>query len=118
MVTGPMPRNPNATSPNAKIGAAKRNWSGIIACTAACPEKQYAPNIRLKMQSPVQKAEKLPATSPERMFRDAPPCFDEVTTSFTCRLSVDVKILVNSGINAPAIVPSEMMLESTHHKPA
>jgi hypothetical protein len=26
------------------------------------------------------------------------------------------KILVNSGINAPATVPQLMMLESTHHK--
>src|SRR3954463_12949247 len=113
-----MPRKPKATSPKAKIGAAKRNCSGIIVWTAACPEKQYAPNIRPRMQRPVQKAEKLPATRPERILREAPPCLDDVTTSFTCRLSVEVKIFVNSGISAPAIVPSEIILESTHHSPA
>src|SRR3954463_7280594 len=111
-----MPRKPKATSPKAKIGAAKRNCSGIIVCTAACPEKQYAPNISPRMQRPVQNAEKLPATKPERILREAPPCLEEVTTSFTCRLSVDVKILVNSGMSAPAIVPSEMMLDSTHQR--
>ena len=29
MVTGPIPRKPNATSPKAKIGAAKLNSAGI-----------------------------------------------------------------------------------------
>ena len=41
----------------------------------------------------------------------------QVTTSFTWRLSVEVKIMVNSGIRAPAMVPSEMMVESTHQRP-
>ena len=69
------------------------------------------------MQRPVQKAEKLPATRPLRMLSEAPPCREEVTTSFTWRLSVDVKTFVNSGISAPAMVPSEMMVESTHQRP-
>src|SRR6185436_7709149 len=72
--------------------------------------------ISVRMHRPVQNAEKLPATRPERMLSEAPPCRDEVTTSLVWRLSVDVKIFVNSGISAPAIVPSEMMVESTHHR--
>src|SRR5882672_11248815 len=116
MVTGPMPRKPNATRPKAKIGAANRNSPGMIAWMAAWPEKQYAPNISRRITRPVQKAEKLPATRPERMLSDAPPCLEDVTTSLTCRLSVEVKILVNSGINAPAMVRSEMMEDSTHQR--
>jgi hypothetical protein len=57
------------------------------------------------MHRPVQNAEKLPATRPERMLSEAPPCLEEVTTSLTWRLSVEVKILVNSGMRAPATVP-------------
>ena len=52
------------------------------------------------------------------MLSEAPPCLEDVTTSLTWRLSVEVKILVNSGISAPAMVPSEMMDESTHQRPA
>jgi hypothetical protein len=40
------------------------------------------------MTRPIQKAEKLPATRPERMLSEAPPCREEVVTSFTWRLSV------------------------------
>ena len=56
----------------------------------------------------------MPATNPERMLSEAPPCFEDVTISFTCRLSVEVKIFVNSGISAPAMVPNEMMVERSH----
>jgi hypothetical protein len=73
--------------------------------------------MRTRITSPIQKAEKLPATKPERMLSEAPPCLEEVTTSFTWRLSVEVKILVNSGMSAPAIVPNEMMVASTHQRP-
>ena len=83
IVTGPMPRKPKATRPNAKIGAAKRNSAGIICCTAGFWENQYAPAISARMISPFQKAEKLPATNPLRMFSEAPPWRDDVTTSFT-----------------------------------
>ena len=50
------------------------------------------------------------------MLSEAPPCLEEVTISFTWRLSVEVKILVNSGISAPAMVPSEMIVERTHQR--
>ena len=70
------------------------------------------------MHSPIQKAEKLPATKPDRMFSDAPPCLEQLVTSLTCRELVLTKILVNSGINAPATVPQLMMTESTHHRRA
>src|SRR5208282_2631365 len=69
------------------------------------------------MQRPIQKAEKLPATKPDRMLRDAPPCLEQLVTSLTCRELVLTKILVNSGIIAPATVPQLMMTESTHHTP-
>jgi hypothetical protein len=45
------------------------------------------------MTMPIQNAEKLPATSPDRMLRLAPPSFDAVTTSRTCRELVDVNTL-------------------------
>src|SRR6185369_16554841 len=66
------------------------------------------------MLMPSQYAEKLPATKPERMFSDGPPSRDDVTTSLTCRDSVEVKIFTSSGISAPAIVPQEMMIASFH----
>src|SRR6185503_11568926 len=61
-----------------------------------------------------QYAEKLPATRPERMFKDGPPSREDVTTSLTCRDEVEVKIFTSSGINAPAIVPHEMIVASFH----
>src|SRR5438270_10003704 len=72
--------------------------------------------MRTTMLIPSQKAEKLPATSPERIFSEAPPSSDEVTTSFTCRDSTEVKTLTSSGMIAPASVPQEMMVESFHHR--
>ena len=64
---------------------------------------------------PSQKALKLPAMRPLRMLSDAPPSRDEVTTSRTCALSVEVKTLTSSGMIAPASVPHVMMAESFHH---
>src|SRR5450755_1203533 len=49
------------------------------------------------------------------MLRDAPPSRDDVTTSLTCRDSVEVKTFTSSGMMAPANVPQEMMLASFHH---
>ena len=72
--------------------------------------------ISTMMQSPIQNAEKLPHTKPERMFNDAPPCFEQFVTSFTCREFVLTNIFVNSGMIAPAKVPQLMMMESTHHR--
>src|ERR1022692_1696296 len=111
-----MPRKPKATRPNAKIGAAKRNSLGMSESSAGFWEKKYEVAINTIMHNPIQNAEKLPATKPERMFSDAPPCFEQFVTSLTCRELVLTNILVNSGINAPATVPQLMMTESTHHK--
>src|SRR5882724_10916480 len=49
------------------------------------------------------------------MLSDAPPSREEVTTSATCRESVEVNTFTNSGIMAPASVPQEMMVASFHH---
>ncbi len=68
------------------------------------------------MHKPIQKAEKLPATKPDKMFSEAPPCFEQLVTSLTCWELVLMKILVNSGISAPATVPQEMIADSTHHR--
>src|SRR5258706_9023302 len=68
------------------------------------------------MHRPIQKAEKLPATKPDRMLSDAPPCFEQLVTSRTWRELVLPNTLVNSGISAPATVPQLMMTDSTHHK--
>src|SRR5580698_8722329 len=48
------------------------------------------------------------------MPSDAPPSLAEVTTSFTCRDSVEVKTFTSSGITAPASVPQEMIDASFH----
>ena len=68
------------------------------------------------MTRPIQNAEKLPATKPERMLSEAPPCLEQLVTSLTWRELVLTKILVNSGISAPATVPQLMMTESTHQR--
>src|SRR6185369_7880934 len=85
MVTGPMPRKPKATRPKAKIGAAKGYFAGISEARAGFCETQEATNISTMMTRPIQKADILPATKPERMFNDAPPCFEQLVTSRTCR---------------------------------
>src|SRR5580765_5278705 len=64
---------------------------------------------------PNQYALKLPATRPDRMFSDGPPSRDDVTTSRTCRDSVDVNTFTNSGMMAPASVPQVMTADSFHH---
>src|SRR5882672_6439549 len=68
------------------------------------------------MMSPIQNAEKLPATRPDKMFSDAPPCFEQFVTSRTCLQLVLTKTFVNSGINAPATVPQLMITDSTHQR--
>src|SRR6266498_1007701 len=73
-------------------------------------------NMRTMMTRPIQNADMLPATKPERIFRDAPPCREQLVTSRTWRELVLTNILVNSGISAPARVPQLMITESTHQK--
>src|SRR5436309_16096866 len=68
------------------------------------------------MQRPIQTADMLPATKPERMFSDAPPCLEQFVTSRTCRELVLTNTLVNSGISAPATVPQLMMPDRTHQR--
>src|SRR5216683_5034470 len=71
--------------------------------------------IKTMMHSPIQKADMLPATKPERMFSEAPPCLEQLVTSRTWREVVLTKTFVNSGINAPATVPQLIMTDKTHH---
>ena len=70
--------------------------------------------MRNRIAMPSQKALKLPATRPDRMLSDAPPSRELVTTSRTCRESIEVKTLTNSGMIAPASVPQVMTVESFH----
>src|SRR5918994_4820632 len=72
--------------------------------------------MRPMMVMPNQKAEKFPATKPDRMLSEAPPSRDEVTTSRTCRDSVLVKTFTSSGMIAPARVPQVITVESCHHR--
>src|SRR5512139_1553322 len=51
---------------------------------------------------------------PARMVSDAPPSREAERTSRTWPEFVDVNTLTSSGINAPAIVPQEMIVESFH----
>ena len=50
------------------------------------------------------------------MFKDAPPSFDDVTTSRTWALSVEVKIFTTSGMMAPASVPQLTIVDNFHHR--
>ena len=50
------------------------------------------------------------------MFSDAPPSFDELSTSRTCPDVVEVNTLTTSGMTAPARVPQVMMVDSFHHR--
>src|SRR4029079_8091221 len=50
------------------------------------------------------------------MFSEGPPSRDAVTTSLTCLEEVDVKILIISGMIAPASVPQVMISDSFHHR--
>src|SRR5437016_12489556 len=74
--------------------------------------------IKVRIASPSQYALKLPATSPDNILSEAPPSREEVTTSRTCRESVDVKTFTNSGMIAPASVPHVITAESFHHSVA
>src|SRR3954469_11064769 len=70
--------------------------------------------MRPMIVMPSQYALKFPATSPDRMFSDAPPSRDDVTTSFTCRDDVDVNTFTSSGMIAPASVPHVITVDSLH----
>src|SRR5438093_5409043 len=110
IVTGPMPRKPNATRPNSNTAGASINAPrlGVLVPTnAAIP-------ISDTMLRPSQYALKFPATKPARMFSDAPPSLDAVTTSFTWADSTDVNTFTSSGITAPASVPHVITVESFH----
>src|SRR5438552_13447098 len=52
---------------------------------------------------------------PDRMLSDAPPSWEAATISAVWRECELVNTLVNSGINAAASVPQEMMIESVTH---
>ena len=109
IVTGPMPRKPNATRPNANTAGATINVPRPVVLI------RYATVIRTMIVMPSQYALKLPATRPDRMLSDGPPSRDDVTTSLTCRDSTDVNTFTNSGMIAPASVPQVMTLDSFHH---
>src|SRR5918998_6447334 len=72
--------------------------------------------MRPMMVMPSQKAEKFPATKPDRILSEAPPSRDEVTTSRTCPDSVEVKTFTSSGMTAPARVPQLITVESCHQR--
>src|SRR5580704_7005008 len=104
-----MPRNPNATKPKANTAGASmmasKPWVLIQAPVA----------INASIAIPSQKALKLPATNPDKIFSDGPPSSEEVTTSRTCRECTEVKAFTNSGMIAPASVPQVITEESFHH---
>src|SRR5688572_3102186 len=111
MVTGPMPRNPKATRPNANTAGASMRLDIDVPMLLT----MYASVISSTMLRPIQYALKLPATKPDRMLSDAPPSRDEVTTSLTWLDSTEVNTFTSSGIIAPASVPQVMIDASFHH---
>src|SRR3954468_13863016 len=110
IVTGPMPRNPNATSPNANTAGA------IISVPKPVVLIRNPIAISAMIDIPSQYALKFPATKPDRMLSDAPPSRDEVTTSCTCADFTDVKTFTSSGMIAPASVPQVITAESFHQR--
>src|SRR3954471_3953970 len=110
IVTGPMPRNPNATRPNANTAGA------IISAPNPVVLTRKPIDISAMIDIPSQYALKFPATSPDRMLSDAPPSCDDVTTSLTCAELTEVKTFTSSGMIAPASVPQVMTVESFHHR--
>src|SRR6266705_1937940 len=109
IVTGPMPRNPNATSPNANTaGASMRLPRPAVLKRKAIPMSD-------SIAMPSQKALKFPATKPDRMLSEAPPSREEVTTSRTCDDLSDVNTVTSSGMIAPASVPHVITSDNFHH---
>src|ERR671923_2765428 len=109
IVTGPMPRNPNATRPNANTAGA------TISPPRPAVLTPYAIAMSTIIVIPSQNALKFPATNPDRMFSEAPPSRDDVTISRVCRDFTDVNTFTNSGMMAPASVPQVMTSDSFHH---
>src|SRR6185312_7430296 len=109
IVTGPMPRNPNATRPNANTAGA----------TISASMPRLATHAPMAMRPMVtmcnQYALKLPATRPDRMLSDAPPSLDELTISRVWIDSTDVNTFTSSGISAPPNVPHVITVEIFHH---
>ena len=77
---------------------------------------KYARPINNTITAPIQKPEKLPETIPERIVKEAPPSREAVTTSSVWSAFGEVKIFVNSGINAEPKVPQEMIADKINHK--
>src|SRR5438552_13515355 len=105
-----MPRNPKATSPNAKTAGATISAPRPVVLTPK------AMAISAIIVSPNQNALKFPATKPDRMFNDAPPSRDDATISRTCAEWTDVKTSTSSGMIAPASVPHVITSDSFHHR--
>src|SRR3954468_9643137 len=110
IVTGPMPRNPNATSPNANTAGA------IIRVPKPVVLIRNPIAISAMIDMPSQYALKFPATKPDRMLSDAPPSRDEVTTSCTWADFTEVNTFTSSGMIAPASVPQVITAESFHQR--
>ena len=108
MVTGPIPRKPKATRPNAKTAGA----------TMSAPSPSVLTRNAMPMSTtivmPSQYALKLPATKPESTLSEAPPSREAVTISRTWLDPVEVKTLTSSGMIAPASVPQVMTVDNFH----
>src|SRR6266513_6461416 len=110
IVTGPIPRNPNATRPNANTTGA------IISVPKPVVLTRKPIDISDMIAMPIQYALKFPATSPDRILSDAPPSRDDVTIPLTCRESTDVNTFTSSGMIAPASVPQVITVDSFHQR--
>src|SRR2546423_7800973 len=108
IVTGPIPRNPNATRPNANTAGA------IISVPNPVVLTRKPTLINAMIDSPSQYALKFPATNPDRMFSEAPPSRQDVTISLTCAELTEVNTFTSSGMIAPASVPQVITAESFH----
>ena len=108
MVTGPMPRNPNATNPKAKTAGATMSVPspGRAHAISGCHQR------RIAMSKPIRAHVARHKTGKNVQRRAS--LREEATTSRTWRDSMDVNTLTSSGITAPASVPQVITLDSFH----
>ena len=112
IVTGPMPRKPNATRP-------KANTAGAIMPMSAKPERAHAvgdapSGTMMLMPEPVG-AEVAGDEAGQDVQRRAAFFATRSRPRARARDSVEVKTFTSSGMIAPASVPQVMTVESFHH---
>ena len=115
MVTGPMPRKPKATRPNANTAGATIRWRAASRRRTDGAHAVSDAHQREHGEAQPVSAEVAGHKAGQNVQRRA--AFARgVTISRTWREVVEVKTFTNSGITAPASVPQLITVASFHHK--